>query len=150
MLRSRKYIVLIISAVFLLSIIFGCNYQDSKTTYNLERFQNDMAAKKYNFIIEDTDQNFIPTTRKRMIFDNMALDIYLFENNQQMEKEARYIDNSGFNYNNGSAGVNVSWVSLPHFYKKGSIIVQYIGEDEKITTDLEDILGEQFAVYTPK
>ncbi len=35
----------------------------------------------------------------------------------------------------------------PHFYKRGSLIVQYVGEDEKIISDLGDLLGEQFAGY---
>jgi len=38
-------------------------------------------------------------------------------------------------------------LSFPHFYKKGNIVVQYIEEDEKIISDLKDILGEQFAGY---
>jgi len=46
--------------------------------------------------------------------------------------------------------MKVDWVSFPHFYKKGSIIVQYIGEDEKMISDLKDIFGDQFAGYTLK
>ena len=41
--------------------------------------------------------------------------------------------------------MEIEWVSKPHFYKKGSIIVNYVGEDEKILDDLKDIFGTQFA-----
>ncbi|EHI99965.1 hypothetical protein CDLVIII_3403 [Clostridium sp. DL-VIII] len=40
---------------------------------------------------------------------------------------------------------SVSWISYPHFYKKGNIIVQYIGKNEQIISNLKTILGEQFA-----
>jgi hypothetical protein len=44
----------------------------------------------------------------------------------------------------------VSWVSYPHFYKKGCLIVQYVGKNENIISDIEDILGEQFAGFKPQ
>lgn len=124
-------------------------YNNSKEYYTIEQFQNEMKARNYNFEIKDVKLNFLPTTAKRMIIGNTVIDIYLFSNNKSMEVEARHIDSGGFSYNNGSQSIHVSWVSLPHFYKKGNIIVQYIGQDEKIMSDLKNILGEQFAGYTP-
>ena len=59
-----------------------------------------------------------------------------------------FIDGGGCSYY-GKNAVDVSWVSLPHFYKKGSIIVQYDGENNYIISDLDAILDAQFAGYTP-
>lgn len=81
--------------------------------------------------------------------DDKAIDIYLFNSDNEMKNEASNIDSGGCGYKNSFKAIQVSWVSFPHFYKKGSLIVQYVGEDETIMADLTDILGEQFAGYTP-
>lgn len=117
--------------------------------YNLEKFEEAMKDKGYNFEIQDVKKDFLPTTRKRMVMGDTALDIYIFKSNKKMESEASNIDSGGCSYSNGRKAVNVSWVSFPHFYKKGKLIVQYVGENENIISDLEDILGKQFAGYTP-
>ena len=64
-----------------------------------------------------------------------------------MENEVKYIDSDGSGYSNGFKSVEVSWSSPPHFYKRWSIIVQYVGKNEKIISDLKNILGEQFAGF---
>ena len=64
-----------------------------------------------------------------------------------MEQDAERIDVGGSSYETEGRGINVSWISLPHFFKKGNIIVQYIGENKVIISDLTDILGEEFAGY---
>lgn len=139
-------IMLFIAVLYMITMLVGCRGKNNlKSTYSISQFENSMKDKGYKFEIKDVQQDFLPTERKRMMIDENAIDIYLFNNNKAMENEANYIDNDGFSYNNGYKSVHVSWVSLPHFYKKGTLIVQYIGEDKKIISDLKDILGEQFA-----
>lgn len=144
-------IAVFIAVIFIITVAAGCRKENStKSSYSIEQFESAMKDKGYNFEIKDVQQDFLQTTRKRMIIDKKAIDIYLFSNDKEMENEASHIDGGGCGYNNALKSVKVSWVSFPHFYKKGSIIVQYIGTDEKIMSDLNDILGEQFAGYTPK
>lgn len=143
-------IVVFITVLFMITVLVGCSEEKhSMDTFSIEQFKNAMKDKGYNFEIKDVQPDFLPTERKRMIIDDKAIDIYLFSNDKKMENEASHIDSGGCSYNNGSKSVKVSWSSFPHFYKKGSLIVQYIGEDKKIMSDLKDILGEQFAGYTP-
>ncbi len=76
--------------------------------------------------------------------------IYSYNSNSQMETAAAGLDEGGcsFTYQNSDGtmtGMNIDWVSCPHFFKQGSIIVQYIGEDEKMIQMLIAILGNQFA-----
>ena len=144
--RKLGSYILSLILIFLITMLIGCGIKNnSKSTFNINQFQNEMKARNYNYEIKDVPEDFLPTTRKRMIFDNKAIDIYLFSSNKNMENEASHIDSGGCQYDNGSKAVNVSWVSYPHFYKKGNIIVQYIGEDKKIISDLKAILGEQFS-----
>ena len=39
----------------------------------------------------------------------------------------------------------VHWMGPPHFYKKGKLLVLYVGDDDKLLTALEAALGRQFA-----
>ncbi len=39
----------------------------------------------------------------------------------------------------------VSWVSAPHFYGSGKLIVLYVGEEEAVVAALGNILGPQIA-----
>jgi hypothetical protein len=138
--------VIVVLSLLIFSMFMGCsNKNTSKDTFNIEQFQNKMKSKNYKFETQDVGEDFLPTTRKRMIMGDEALDIYIFANNKKMENAARCIDSDGSGYSNGFKSVKVSWIAPPHFYKRGSIIVQYVGEKENIISDLKDILGEQFA-----
>jgi hypothetical protein len=39
----------------------------------------------------------------------------------------------------------IHWVGPPHFFKKGRLIVLYVGDDDKVLNALEAVLGRQFA-----
>jgi hypothetical protein len=44
------------------------------------------------------------------------------------------------------SGPLADWASTPFFFWKGRFIVIYVGEDNKLTSDLEKILGKQYTV----
>jgi hypothetical protein len=37
------------------------------------------------------------------------------------------------------------WMATPHFFKSGSLLVLYVGDDAEILDLLKDSLGDQFA-----
>ena len=39
----------------------------------------------------------------------------------------------------------ITWVSTPHFYRSGKIIVVYVGSSRELLSLLESVLGPQFA-----
>jgi hypothetical protein len=45
----------------------------------------------------------------------------------------------------GGSAVSVDWVTPPHFYRSGRLIVQYVGTRAEMTGLLAQILGPQFA-----
>jgi hypothetical protein len=143
--KMENHILLLVLSLFMLAILMGCSSNKLKDIFGIEQFQSEMQAKNYKFEVKDAEKDFLPTTRKRMIIGDETLDIYLFDDNIDMENEAKYIDGDGSVYSSGSKSMKVRWISSPHFYKRGNIIVQYIGTNEKIISDLKDILGEQFA-----
>lgn len=40
---------------------------------------------------------------------------------------------------------HVNWIAIPHFYKRGKLIVVYVGEKEAVLKTLETVAGPQFA-----
>lgn len=140
--KVKKCFVILISILLMLPIFMSCNNKNiSKDTFDIEQFQSEMKTKGYDLQIKDSAEVFIPTTTKITSIDNELVIIYLFDSNESMEKEAKNIKRDG----SESSFAKVKWSAPPHFYKKGSIIVQYIGGNKKIISDLKNILGEQFA-----
>jgi uncharacterized lipoprotein NlpE involved in copper resistance len=152
MIKLSKYKAIVILSFLVMFIIVGCgnkqieknNKQFKKNVYGIEQFTSDMKAKNYKFKIKDVQKDFLPTTRKIMTMDKEVIDIYSYNSSKDMENDAKNIDKYGSQYSNGDKSVIVDWISYPHFYKKGTIIVQYVGKNEKIISDLNSILGKQF------
>lgn len=140
--KEEHYVVVFIAIFFVFLTIVS--FSGINKTYALPQFEEQMKEKGYDFDIKSVQSDFIPTTRKRMIIDDKAIDIYVFHSNIRMENEAKNIGSNGFSYQSETRGINIGWVAPPHFYKKGRIIVQYVGSDQKILTDLKDIFGGQF------
>jgi len=46
----------------------------------------------------------------------------------------------------GSVGGSaMMWAATPHFYRRGLLIVLYVGEDSSVTSVLQSVLGPHFA-----
>lgn len=149
--KSDRFFVPIIFILIAVMLFEGCQGKknmgigNEKESFGLKQFENEMKEKEYKFEVKNVDKDFLPASRKRMTMEKDVIDIYIYNSNKEVENDSKRIGKDGSNYSNGNRAVTVDWVSDPHFYKKGSIIVQYIGINEKIINDLKDILGNQFA-----
>ena len=57
------------------------------------------------------------------------------------QRDSRLVSPDG-----GTIGTTaVSWVAPPHFYRKGLLIVLYVGDTPSVRSALESVLGPQFA-----
>lgn len=142
----NKYIVLFVLSSLIITMFIGCTKKDSQDTFDIEQFTSEMKAKNYNFEVQDVENqdDFLSNTKKRMVIGKESLEIYLYNSNKEMEDDAKNINMNGFGYSDGNKSIIIDWISYPHFYKKGNVIVLYVGENEKIISDLNDIMGEQF------
>lgn len=152
----RKICIIVLASIsvsILILMTAGCKKKsdvaENENIFDMDDLEIAMKDKEYDFEIIDADKDFLSAPRKRLVFDDTAIDIYIFKSEEDMEKEAGYIGEGGCSYDNGYKRINVSWVSYPHFLKKGCLIVQYVGEDSRMVNDLEEIMGEQFAGYRP-
>ena len=73
--------------------------------------------------------------------NDQEIQVFEFTSVEEAEAAAETISQDG-----SSVGTSMMmWVSPPHFYKADKIIVLYVGEDEGITSILEEALGAQIA-----
>lgn len=139
----KKNILILLLLIAILSL-FGCSKKVSITEY--EQLILNLEDVGFSVIEEDVGEDILQGQRKWLtINDEENISVYLYENSQKMEEDASYINEGGTSYTNDGKNVEISWVSYPHFYKKGNIIVLYVGENQEIINTLEVIIGLQFA-----
>lgn len=67
--------------------------------------------------------------------------VYEFSSEEEARTAADAISPDG-----GSIGTSmVSWISAPHFYYAGKLVVLYVGEEPAAVAALQDVLGPQIA-----
>lgn len=90
---------------------------------------------------DSVEQAFFSVIGNYVNFNGESVQVFEYETAETMESDAVLVDADG-----GSIGTSmVSWVATPHFYKKGRILVLYVGDDAETVEVLESVLGSQFA-----
>jgi hypothetical protein len=73
--------------------------------------------------------------------DGAQVQVYEFTNAASAEAAAAEVSADG-----SSIGPTmITWISPPHFYRSGRLIVLYVGDDAAVLSALTSVLGEQFA-----
>lgn len=87
------------------------------------------------------EQPFFSVIGNFVNFGEESVQVFEYDSAETMESDAVLVDAEG-----SSIGTSmVSWVATPHFYKKGRILVLYIGDNAETLALLEGVLGPQFA-----
>jgi len=156
--KLDKLLILGLSTIVTVIGLIGCNsVEKSENEFDLEQFEIEMKSKGYEYQRQDLEEGLLaPTSQYMHLKDNLMIDgkqvilydteivIYSYKNIEEMEKNASLV-NEDASIINKEQPIEIGWPKTPHFYKKGKVIVQYIGDDEQIITDLNEIMGEQFA-----
>jgi len=87
------------------------------------------------------EQVFLSVIGNFVTFDGESIQVFEYDSAETMESDALLVSPDG-----GAIGTSmVTWVATPHFYKKGRILVLYVGDNAQTLELLESILGTQFA-----
>jgi hypothetical protein len=90
---------------------------------------------------EAVTQPFFTVPGQTIKINGQDVQVFAYETAQAMEAEASQISADA-----GTIGTSMpSWMSDPHFYKLGNMLILYVGQDQKIIDILSNILGPQFA-----
>ncbi len=89
-------------------------------------------------------QPFLSVEGKIIKVDGQDIQVFEYASIQVASNDAALVSPDG-----SSAGTTmISWISAPHFYKSGKLIVIYIGTETSVIGILENVLGAQFAGRT--
>jgi hypothetical protein len=90
---------------------------------------------------EAVNQPFFTVPGQTFKINGQDVQVFVFDTAQAMKTEAAQISADA-----STIGTNMpTWMSDPHFYKLGNMLVLYVGQDQKILDILSGILGPQFA-----
>lgn len=157
--KLKELLILGLLVIISLIGVIGCNSAEkSEHGLDLKQFENEMKSKGYEYKRQDLQEGLLtPISQYMLLNKSTIIDgkqvvlydtdviVYSYEDNEEMEKEASTINKDASEINRTDNPIQIEWSKTPHFYKKGKIIVQYIGDDEKIISDLKEIVGDQFA-----
>ena len=145
----KKIIFAILCVIILLLTLIGCN-RSAQISYDAyEELVRNLENTGFTIEAEDVEESILIGERKWLTLngsDNIS--VYLYENNDRMEKDAPYLSNDGFSYDNGKESIDIEWASYPHFFKSENMIILYVGENSEIVYALEELVGPQFAGKT--
>ena len=124
-------------------VLAACGGQPvSAEGYGTAEFVEELQAKGVEPETGDAlQQPFFSVTGSTINIGDESIQVFEYDSAETMESDAVLVDANG-----SSIGTSmVSWVATPHFYKKGRILVLYVGDHTETLELLESVLGPQFA-----
>lgn len=150
--KLRVIILIIMAFMIIFSFWWWKNKSDQnkleqdKINYNYNDFIEDLTNKAYEISEIKSNEEVNPLKifsvyAKRIKVNGGIIGVYEFENSDMAKKDAATISNNAFTIGHSM----ISWVSDPHFFRKGKVIIEYVGTNIKLLKDLESIVGSQIA-----
>jgi len=115
----------------------GFHYRLIETTSAENGF---LSVEQKVVLVADTEIQFSETDYERMM-------VYEYSSTELMESDSENIGSDGYSIYNQYTGTisYITWVQSPYFFKKDLIIVNYVGDNERIIGFLKDTFGDVFA-----
>lgn len=86
-------------------------------------------------------QPFFSVKGRLLSVGREQIQVFQYAKTKTAEREAKHVDPTG-----PSIGASMPmWIGPPHLYQSGRLIVVYVGSDQSIIKELENLLGPQFA-----
>lgn len=90
---------------------------------------------------EEVDQPFFSVQGRMIKVSGEDVQVFQYAHTTAATEQVALVSPDG-----SAVGTSkLHWIGSPHFYNKGSLIVLYVGGDEKVIKALEAVLGRQFA-----
>ena len=141
---KKKMLFLCIVSMLL---FMSCAKKSADNDFDYKAFLALLTESGFSYVEEELDStlNFLSVARRPLFIGDEVISVYEYESNQKMEKDSKYVDKNGLGISRPGNGVRISWISTPYFFKKGRLIVNYVGKDEQILNFLTEHLGSEFA-----
>lgn len=90
---------------------------------------------------EPVEQPFFSVQGQTLKVNGQDVQVFVYDTAEAMESEAAQIAADA-----STIGTSMpTWMDTPHFYKMGRILVLYVGQDQTVLEQLNNIFGPQFA-----
>ena len=146
--------------IFISFLFIGCGNEHNLYEENIKIEKNDdynyfldlLNKNNFEYVEEVSEKdNFLSGIRTPILINEEIISVYQYSSNEDMERDASFISKDGCSINklndNGeiSESIEISWVSSPHFFKKNTLIINYVGGNEDLLEFLRNNFGEEFA-----
>ena len=89
----------------------------------------------------DVEQPFLSIKGVMIKVHGEDVQVFQYANAVAADGEAAPISRDGM-----AVGTRkIFWIGQPHFFKQGKLLVLYVGNEDKVLTALQTVLGRQFA-----
>jgi hypothetical protein len=90
---------------------------------------------------EDVSPALFSVAGKRLTLNGEELQVYEYPSAEAAQADAGSVAADG-----SSVGTKmIDWISTPHFFRSGNMILIYVGENQTVLQTLQSLLGAQFA-----
>jgi hypothetical protein len=140
--KSRSLLPLMVLLITAL-VLAACGGQAASADgYGTQEFLGELreqgvAAEQGDSI----EQAFFSVIGTNVNINGEGVQVFEYDSAETMESDAVLVDASG----SPIGTTMVTWMATPHFYKKGRILVLYVGDNAGTLEVLESVLGPQFA-----
>ncbi len=155
----KKIVFLVLILVITLSACTANNEETSKNEStdvpintpieprNNDNFLKILTEDGFEYTVGESsgEESFFSVERQYVLIGDDIISFYEYETNEAMEADAACVDRGGCSINVPGRSVCISWVSLPHFFKGENLIINYVGENDRILDFLEANYGKEFA-----
>ncbi|QGU96239.1 hypothetical protein GOM49_15070 [Clostridium bovifaecis] len=114
-----------------------------KASFSLEDFKEELSTRGYQYAVDTSAKRDVLSVAPTIInINDENIRVHEYKIRPLLWWDCSKISKDGFEIGRTS----VHWVAEPHFYQKGNLIVQYIGEDRKTIAMLGEILSESLTL----
>lgn len=145
---GRKYfqkILLVFSILVYMILCVGCGFS---ANYDGDSFIEDMESMGCKItvanesIVKNTILGVYPDY---FTLNNELIALYRYNTTEELEKNIKGLSEDGTQFKLDKTNMTLVWEDEPHFYKKGILVVQYIGSNTETLQFLDKVFGKQFA-----
>ena len=90
---------------------------------------------------ENVEQPFFSVQGRMITIGGEDVQVFSYPDTASAEAEAGRVSRDGTSVGN----TTLHWIGAPHFYKKGELVVLYLGDEKQVLSALDRVLGPQFA-----
>ena len=89
----------------------------------------------------EVEQPFFPVVSHVYVVEGGDVQVYQFASEEAATEHAAKVSPTGSTIGTSS----MHWMAPPHWFRRGSTIVNYLGSNAKVLAELERLMGKQFA-----